>query len=114
MSRSARTWFVRPKRSWNRIRRYCRSREPEKGVDLAFQRQGGDERLCCILLLRLGQHLPRLGVVRLAVEGEAEIARDIVVPRIDQRPLRQLGELGDKGVVELVRMTAVVAVAGAR
>src|SRR5260370_2800013 len=42
-----------------------------------------------------------------------EIARDIVVPRIDQSVFRQFCELADKAIVELVRVTAIVAIAGA-
>src|SRR5256885_1992574 len=71
-------------------------------------------RLGRVLRLHLRQHRLGARIVGLAVQGESEIARDVVVAGIDQRLVRQLRELPRKGVVEPVRVTAIVAIAGAR
>jgi len=88
-----------------------RAGQPEERVDFPLQRQGGDQRFRGILFLHPRQYFPGLGVIRLAVESKAEIARDVVVPGIDQRLLGQFRELVDKSVVQLVRMAAVMAIA---
>src|SRR3546814_4788626 len=65
-----------------------------------------------VLGIDLAQQRLRLAVVRLAVEGEAQVVGDVVVARIDARRVGQLCKLLGEGVIELVRMAAVVAVAG--
>src|SRR5437762_3549036 len=92
----------------------ARAGQPEKRVDLSFEAQRRHQRLCRVLLLHFWQHRLGARIVGLAVQGESEIARDVVVAGIDQRLVRQLRELRRKGVVELVRVTAIVAIAGAR
>src|ERR1043166_102924 len=51
--------------------------QSEEGVDLLLEVQRGDQRLPRVLLLHRRKHRLGLRVVRLAVQGEGEIARDV-------------------------------------
>ena len=91
-----------------------RALQAEEGVDfflLAYSRDGGSRRL---LVARCGEECLSLGVVRLAIEGELEIARQLFVAGKHSRVIRQPSQLGYKSVVEGLGVTAVVAVSGAR
>ena len=65
-----------------------------------------------ILLRVVGQHPLCGGVVRLAVQREAQVIDEIIVPRVDEGVLGQLLELVVERLVEFVRMPAVMAVPG--
>ena len=77
------------------------------------QAEGGDQRRVQVLIIHRAEQPFGVGIVRLAVQGEAQIVGDIVVARIDLGDVRQLGELAREGLVQLVRVAAIVAVAGA-
>jgi hypothetical protein len=61
----------------------------------------------------LRQQPLRGAVVGLAIEREPEVVDDVIVSRVHQGFARQLRQLADEGPVQLARVTAVVAVAGA-
>ena len=52
-----------------------------------------------VLILDFLQERARTGIVGFAVEGEFQIIGDVVVARIDQRVVRQFGELVRERVV---------------
>ena len=56
----------------------------------------------------------RVGVARLAIERELQVARHVFVARIDARVVRKLGELRGERLVERIGMAATVTVARAR
>src|SRR5262245_32957650 len=95
-------------------RDYRGAREAEERVDLPFDVERRHQGFRRVLSAKAREHLARVRVVGLAVEREAKIVLYVVVARIDLRGVGKLRELPRERLVELGRMTAVVAIAGAR
>ena len=95
------------------LRDHRRARQPEERVDLPLDRERRHVGRVGVLALERVEHRLRPRVVGLAVQREAQVVLDVVVARIDQRRLGQPRELLGERLVELCRMAAVVAVAGA-
>src|SRR5258708_3950105 len=87
--------------------------QAKERVDLRFDFERGYVRAIGVLTGELVEHLPGALVVGLAIQCETQIVFHVIVARINQCRLRQLGELLVKCLVELFRMTAVVAIPGA-
>jgi len=88
--------------------------QAKETVDFFFRSKIRDERTVRILIVYLRKHFIRLLIAWFAIERKAEIVLDVVVTGIDQGCVRQFRQLAGERLVELVRMTAVVTIAGAR
>src|SRR5689334_197247 len=92
---------------------HLRVLQPQEGVDAFFLTQGGHARGGGRSGACAREQLGGIRVARLAVERELEIARQVLMPGVYLRPVGKARELRDEGVVERLRLAAVVAVAGA-
>ena len=113
--------YVAPARTVAQLRKLLsqpcddrRTIEPEEGVDSAFVCERRDERIVRILILDLLEQPDGIFVVGLAIQREAKVVTEILVARIDQRVVAKRRELTLERLEQFFRMTAVVAVAGAR
>src|SRR5579863_702417 len=84
--------------------------QAEESVDaflLAQGRHGGRRRVVAAGLL---EETRRVRVAGLAIERELQVARQVLVPGKYARRIRQLRQLVHEGLVETLRVAAVVAV----
>jgi len=91
-----------------------RAVEPEKCIHLTFLRQRRHECVIRVLILDLSEQLSRRFVVGFTIHRELQIIDQIIVAGIDQGVVRQLLQLSLEGVVQLTRVTTVMAVSGTR
>src|SRR5690606_23486674 len=89
-----------------------RALQAEEDVDLALFAQRGDVGIRGILVAAALQHRRRLRVVGLAIQREAQVVHEVVVPGIEPCLVREPRQLVRERRVELLRVPAVVAVPG--
>ncbi len=87
--------------------------QAEEGVDALLLAESGHLRRGRVMPARLGEQPNGVLIAGLAVERELEVARQVLVARVYARLIRQPRELRNEGLVQPLRMSAVVAVAGA-
>lgn len=85
--------------------------QPKERVDGMFVRERGDWCRITVGFLHACQQAARRRVRRLTIEGECQIACEIVVSWVDPRRLGQASESPVQGVEQQLGVTAVVAVA---
>ena len=87
--------------------------QPQERIHALLFAKRRDARGRRLLRARRRQRLRGIGIARLAIEREREIARHVLMPGIHARGIRQPRELIHESLVEQAGIAAVVAVAGA-